>query len=144
LDIGEIERLAELARRHGLEEVEVERDGVRVCLRRGRGPAEAGAADRDSHGPREVVREVPEEKEESLASVSSPMVGTFYRSPAPGQPALVEVGSAVAPSTTVCIIEAMKVMNEIAAEVEGTVVEVLARDGQAVEFGQALFRIAPK
>jgi acetyl-CoA carboxylase biotin carboxyl carrier protein len=69
------------------------------------------------------------------------MVGTFYRSPAPDRPAFVEVGSSVVPTTTVCIIEAMKVMNEIPGEVAGTIGEVLAQDGQPVEFGQPLFKV---
>jgi acetyl-CoA carboxylase biotin carboxyl carrier protein len=79
-----------------------------------------------------------------LHTVYSPMVGSFYRSHSPGKPAFVEVGSAVSMDTTVCIIEAMKVMNEIPADVEGVVVEVLTKDGQVVEFGQPLFKIAPK
>jgi acetyl-CoA carboxylase biotin carboxyl carrier protein len=75
--------------------------------------------------------------------VTSPFVGTFYRSPNPDSPPYVEVGQPVKKGQVLCIIEAMKIMNEIEAEVEGTVVEVLADDGQAVEFGQALFRIEP-
>ncbi|MDR0678898.1 MAG: acetyl-CoA carboxylase biotin carboxyl carrier protein, partial [Puniceicoccales bacterium] len=89
------------------------------------------------HGPTEM-------REIVLHTVYSPMVGSFYRSHSPGKPAFVEVGSAVSMDTTVCIIEAMKVMNEIPADVEGVVVEVLTKDGQVVEFGQPLFKIAPK
>ena len=75
--------------------------------------------------------------------VSSPFVGTFYRSPAPDQPAYVEVGASVKKGGVLCIIEAMKLMNEIESEVAGKVVEVLAQNGQPVEFGQPLFRIEP-
>jgi acetyl-CoA carboxylase biotin carboxyl carrier protein len=73
--------------------------------------------------------------------VTSPFVGTFYRSPSPDAPSFVDVGSVVRPGQTLCIIEAMKLMNEIEAEVSGTVVEVYAQNGKSVEFGQKLFRI---
>ena len=75
--------------------------------------------------------------------VKSPMIGTFYRKPSPDADSFVEVGSVVEPETVVCIIEAMKVMNEIKAEVKGTIAEVLLEDGKPVEYGQALFRIEP-
>ena len=75
--------------------------------------------------------------------VKSPMIGTFYRKPSPDADSFVEVGSVVEPETVVCIIEAMKVMNEIKAEVKGTIAEVLVEDGKPVEYGQALFRIEP-
>ena len=75
--------------------------------------------------------------------VKAPMIGTFYRKPSPDADSYVEVGSVVEPDTVVCIIEAMKVMNEIKAEVKGTIAEVLVEDGKPVEYGQALFRIEP-
>jgi acetyl-CoA carboxylase biotin carboxyl carrier protein len=73
--------------------------------------------------------------------VTSPFVGTFYRSPSPDAPAFVEVGAVVRPGQTLCIIEAMKLMNEIEAELSGTVTEIYAQNGKSVEFGQKLFRI---
>src|SRR5215472_7762996 len=76
-----------------------------------------------------------------LVDVTSPFVGTFYRSPSPDTPSFVDIGSVVRPGQTLCIIEAMKLMNEIEAECSGTVVEVYAQNGKAVEFGQKLFRI---
>lgn len=76
-----------------------------------------------------------------VVDVTSPFVGTFYRSPSPDAPAFCEVGSVVRPGQTLCIIEAMKLMNEIEAEMSGTVVEIYAQNGKAVEFGQKLFRI---
>ncbi len=75
--------------------------------------------------------------------IPSPMVGTFYRSPSPEDPAFAQVGSVVEPDTVVCILEAMKVMNEIKAGVSGKVVEVLVENGNPVEFGQPLFRVEP-
>ena len=76
-----------------------------------------------------------------VIDVTSPFVGTFYRSPTPDAPAFVDVGSVVRPGQTLCIVEAMKLMNEIEAELSGTVIEVFAQNGKSVEFGQKLFRI---
>ena len=82
-------------------------------------------------------------KDDGLFVVESPMVGTLYRSPSPGAPAFVEVGSVVQKGKTLCIVEAMKLMNEIECEVNGTVVEILVENGQPVQFGQALVKIRP-
>lgn len=79
--------------------------------------------------------------EAGFAYVKSPMVGTFYRSPSPENPAFVEVNAKVEEKTVVCIIEAMKIMNEIQAETKGTIVEVLVENGQPVEYGQRLFKV---
>jgi acetyl-CoA carboxylase biotin carboxyl carrier protein len=81
--------------------------------------------------------------DQRLVEVPSPMVGTFYRAPAPGEAAFVEVGDRVRKGQTVCIIEAMKLMNEIEAEVSGQVMEILLQNGDAVEYGQPLMRINP-
>lgn len=80
---------------------------------------------------------------QKLVDVLSPMVGTFYRAPAPGEAPFVEVGDRVKSSQSVCIIEAMKLMNEIEAEVSGQVMEILVQNGEPVEYGQALMRINP-
>jgi acetyl-CoA carboxylase biotin carboxyl carrier protein len=80
---------------------------------------------------------------EDLAEIKSPLVGTYYATPSPDSEHYVEVGSTVDPQTVVCIIEAMKVMNEIKAETSGTIVEVLVSNGQAVEYGQVLFKVKP-
>lgn len=77
----------------------------------------------------------------NLKEIKSPMVGTFYTSPSPESPAYVSVGQEVTPDTVVCIVEAMKVMNEIKAEVAGTIAEIAADNGKPVQFGQALFRV---
>ena len=83
-----------------------------------------------------VIEEVP-----TGHIVKSPMVGTFYRSPSPGAPSFVELGASVKPGDTLCIIEAMKLLNEIEAEVGGTIKQILVENGQPVEYGQALFVI---
>ncbi len=82
-------------------------------------------------------------KSEGLLEIKSPIVGTFYEAPSPDSDPYVETGSHVDPQTVVCIIEAMKVMNEIKAEISGTVVEKVVATGQAVEYGQVLFRVKP-
>ena len=81
---------------------------------------------------------------EATVEIKSPIVGTFYEAPSPDSDPYVEAGAHVDPQTVVCIIEAMKVMNEIRAEVSGTIVERLVKTGQAVEYGQALFRVKPE
>lgn len=85
----------------------------------------------------------PSRPNEKLLEVISPMVGTFYRSPAPDEPPFVEVGDRIRAGQTVCIIEAMKLMNELESEVVGEVVEVLAKNGEPVEYGQVLMRVNP-
>jgi len=81
--------------------------------------------------------------DEDLVEIKSPIVGTFYVTPSPDSEPYVELGSAVRPQTVVCIIEAMKVMNEIKAEASGTIAEILVTNGQAVEYGQVLYRVKP-
>jgi acetyl-CoA carboxylase biotin carboxyl carrier protein len=92
----------------------------------------------------EQVQIKQEEKSTNLIEFRSPLVGTFYRSPKPGSPPFVEVGDEVSEESVICIIEAMKVMNEIKAQIKGIITEVLAKDGQAVEYGQPLFVIKKK
>jgi acetyl-CoA carboxylase biotin carboxyl carrier protein len=85
---------------------------------------------------------LPPGKRENITEIVSPMVGTFYSAPAPGEPPFVSVGDSVKPGQTVCIIEAMKLMNELEAEVSGQILEILVENGQPVEFNQPLMRIA--
>ena len=102
-------------------------------------PASAPASDLESReGGARAPSAVPHLKE-----IRSPMVGTFYKAPEPGAEPYIKVGNRVSPGQTVCIIEAMKIMNEIEAEVAGTVREISVEDGQPVEFGQVLFRVDP-
>jgi acetyl-CoA carboxylase biotin carboxyl carrier protein len=102
-------------------------------------PAAAGAAGQEHReAPPRPASPAPQLKE-----IRSPMVGTFYKAPEPGAEAYIKVGNRVTPGQTVCIIEAMKIMNEIEAEIAGTVREILVEDSQPVEFGQVLFRVDP-
>jgi acetyl-CoA carboxylase biotin carboxyl carrier protein len=86
----------------------------------------------------------PAEAQDNLVEIKSPIVGTLYSAPSPDSDAFVEVGSHIDEQSVICIIEAMKVMNEIRAETSGTIVEVLVKDGQAVEYGQVLFKVKPE
>ena len=95
-------------------------------------------------GPASAPAEAAQKPEDDyLVDIPSPIVGTFYSSPSPDSDPYVDVGDKVGPDTVVCIIEAMKVMNEIKAEAAGTIVELMCQAGQAVEYGQALFKIRP-
>ena len=101
-------------------------------------PAAAAVPDAERETPARPAAASP-----ALKEIRSPMVGTFYKAPEPGAESYVRVGSRVTPGQTVCIIEAMKIMNEIEAEIAGTVREISVEDGQPVEFGQVLFRVDP-
>ncbi|MCE7907882.1 MAG: acetyl-CoA carboxylase biotin carboxyl carrier protein [Candidatus Omnitrophica bacterium COP1] len=167
IDIRELKRIIRLVESSGIEELEIEQEGVRVRVRKGSGvtqtiladrflpppagypadfprsyAASAAAQDAASTGREGVV--VPEDEAAQNASlIKSPMVGTFYRSPTPDAPPFIQVGSIVQPDTIVCILEAMKVMNEIKAGLHGKVTEILAENASPVEFGQPLFRLGP-
>ncbi|MGD9694839.1 MAG: biotin/lipoyl-containing protein [Thermoleophilia bacterium] len=118
-------------------EVSVEVSGARVTVRRAvAGPAEPGAAGGSGGGGAAA-------EDDGLTTVTSPMVGTFYRRPAPDQPPFVEEGTRVDPGDVLCLMEAMKLFNEIVAEEGGIVRQILLDDGQAAEFGQVLFKLEP-
>ncbi len=164
MDIKEIKGIIDLMRKNGLSEFEYEKDGTKIRIRRGPDgepqviasspglvpapavlPIAPGVQMAIPHAaPAAAPAAAPTAPAGStLPTINSPMVGTFYASPAPDAPAYVEVGAVVNAETVVCIIEAMKVMNEIKAEMSGTVVEILAENGKPVEFGKPLFRIKP-
>ena len=105
--------------------------------------APAAPAATPAPAPAREAEPAPAAEDTSLATVESPMVGTFYRAPSPGAPPFIEVGARVSSGQTLCIVEAMKLMNEIEAEVAGEIVEVCVEDAQPVQFGQALFKIRP-
>ena len=138
----EIRRLADLLRDYGLTEVEVEREGVRVRLRRE--PAALAAPPPPAAAPAAAAVSVaPVASEAHLLTIEAPMVGTLYRAPSPDAPPFVRDGDRVKKGQVVCIIEAMKLMNEIESKVAGRVVKVLVENAQAVEYGQPLFLLEP-
>jgi acetyl-CoA carboxylase biotin carboxyl carrier protein len=144
VDLKDIKAIVDLMEKNGLTAFEMEKGGFRIALSKG---AVAGAAVTYTPAPVAAAAapaaSAPAEAAAPAASgkeIPSPMVGTFYTAPSPESPAFVKVGQKVTPDTVVAIIEAMKVMNEIKAEVSGTITEVAAENGQPVQFGQALFR----
>ncbi len=152
MDLKEIKELIALIRKNDLSEFSLEQEGFKITLKRGgefqqviatpafapasigvapaAAPAAALSAPAASSGGNSGDRDLP-----------SPMVGTFYSAASPESSPFVTVGQQVTPETTICIIEAMKVMNEIKAETSGVITEILAENGKPVQYGQALFRI---
>jgi acetyl-CoA carboxylase biotin carboxyl carrier protein len=142
IDLDSVRELARIATEMNLSEVEVDPSGrIRVRRRVARrvveGRAAGGARPPISLAPPPPVEGVPEPG----TLITSPFVGTFYRAPSPEAPAFAEVGDTVRKGQVVCIVEAMKLMNEIEAEADGKVAEILARNGEHVEYGQPLIRL---
>ena len=149
VDLKEIKAIIDLMKKNSLTEFELEQSEFKIKLKRGvaapvegddayyppRLPAHAAPAPL----PAAVAVPVPSNETE----IKSPMIGTFYRSPSPDAASYVDVGVEVGPDTVVCIIEAMKVMNEIKAEARGVITSIIAENAKPVEFGQPLFKIRP-
>jgi len=146
LPLREVEQLVELVRESGVGEIRVRQGETEISVRaRPEVPAtppghEVASA---TQGVPEVVEAEPSPEMDGLHAVRSPVVGTFYRAPAPGEDAYVEVGDKVSAGQPLCIVEAMKLMNEIVADVSGEVVEVLAENAGGVEYDQPLFYLRP-
>lgn len=141
-----IDQVVELAVRHNLAELEVEGAGTRIRIVREHAPAASGP--RVEAAPAIAIplqQPTPESVESTahLLTVEAPMVGTFYRSPKPDAPPFVTEGDEVKEGQVICIVEAMKLMNEIEARVAGRIAKVVVENGQPVEFGQALFLVEP-
>lgn len=155
-DVRKVRRFIELMNEHDLAEIDLRQGDQRIRLRRGPemvtvatspqtslqtpGPTPAAAAPGAAAGADQAQ---PPADEARIFTINSPMVGTFYSSPNPEAPPYIKIGDQVGPETAVCIVEAMKVFNEIPAECSGKIVAILAENGDAVEFGQALFRVEP-
>jgi len=146
LELKDIKAIIDLMKKNDLSVFEMEKDGFRLKLQKGAGeqtvfaspapaaPAPAANGPATAAAPASAAGEV-------LKDIVSPMVGTFYRAGSPETPAFVDVGKEVSEETVVCIIEAMKVMNEIKAETKGVIAEIVAENGKPVQFGQVLFRV---
>jgi acetyl-CoA carboxylase biotin carboxyl carrier protein len=152
MNIKEIRELLELMAEHNLGEIEIEKDNAKIKLRKMSNGAVMMHSEPQMMMPMQTAMHVPvpagapvaaaqPSDEEGVVIVRSPMVGTFYASPAPDQPAYVSVGKAVKDGDVLCIIEAMKLMNEIKSEVGGTVTEILVQNGQTVEYDQPILKI---
>jgi acetyl-CoA carboxylase biotin carboxyl carrier protein len=154
MELKEIKSVIDLMSRNGLSEFELEKDDFKIRICKPSATAAPQVVYQQTHSavsapaaapaPVNAAPLVPAEApKQNLPTINSPMVGTFYRSPSPDSAAYVEVGAEVNEDTVVCIIEAMKVMNEIKAETKGVISAVLADSGKSVEFGQPLFSIKP-
>jgi len=162
MDMRNVVKLVKLMETHGLDEVEVEEGELHIRLKKGGTPnlppavaapvivptpvgAPAppnGAANGTGNGAPAAPEHAPEAKSDTV-EIPSPMVGTFYRTQTPDAESFVNVGDKVGEDTVICIIEAMKVMNEIKAEVEGEIVSILVENGESVEYGQPIMTVKP-
>ena len=159
-DVRKIRRLVELMKEHDLNEIDLRQEDMRIQLRRGitgeGGVPMAAYPQVAMHMPQMAAPPLAPQSaaagagksdaaaEDEYAVIASPMVGTFYSASDPDAAPFVKVGDHVGPETTVCIVEAMKVFNEIPAEISGKIVAVLGKNGEPIEFGQPLFKVDPQ
>ena len=159
-DLEKIKQLIDIMKQNDLVEVEIKHDDDKIFLKRSHPqpsqnqpavvpmmvPTPPPAAPPQDAALNSTPQKTPEElqKNAGLLEIKSPMVGTFYAAPSPDSEPCVEIDSDVTSQTVVCIIEAMKVMNEIKADVNGKIAEILVTNGQAVEYGQVLFKVKPE
>ena len=148
MDIHKVKKLIELLEQSNINELEINEGDESVRISRGgtavtyaAAPAPVAAAPAPVAAPAATEAAAPATEEPAGHAVKSPMVGTFYASPAPGSPAFVSVGQTVAAGDVICIIEAMKMMNQIEADKAGTIGAILIEDGEAVEFDQSIVTI---
>lgn len=155
MELKDIKAVIDLMKKNDLSVFEMEKDGFKLKLQKGAGdqtvfapptnglpavaPPTLSVVPTPASSPAPAVQET--EKGASLREIVSPMVGTFYRAGSPESPPFVDIGKEVTEETVVCIIEAMKVMNEIKAETKGVIAEIVAEGGKPVQFGQVLFRV---
>jgi acetyl-CoA carboxylase biotin carboxyl carrier protein len=151
IDQKQLRELMRALKQFDVHEIELEKDGERIYLRRGadstgtviHAAPSAGsvppppAAFAEAHAPSGP----PAHTDANVTPITSPFVGTFYRQPSPDAPSFVDVGQEIRPGQVLCIVEAMKLMNEIESEIAGTIVEVVAVNGKPVEYGDVLFKV---
>ncbi len=151
MDLSTVKKIVRLVEQSGVDEIEIEQDGLRIRVAKSShnhsvhvqaapAPAVAPAEAPASPAPAQAA---PPPAEAKHHEIKSPIVGTFYRAPAPEADPYVEVGQIIQPKTVLCIIEAMKLMNEIESDVGGRIVKILVENGQPVEYNQTLFLIEP-
>ena len=151
MNVKELKEMIALMNENGLVEIEIEREGLRIRLKKsaGSGVPEITQESYIVHAPQAAgaaaaaaVKEAEAAKSKYI-EIKAPMVGTFYRAPAPDAPPFVEKGAIIEPGQVICIVEAMKLMNEIKSEVKGKIVDITVENAQPVEFGHVLFLIEP-
>jgi acetyl-CoA carboxylase biotin carboxyl carrier protein len=138
MDFKKLNKFIKFMDQNNLSELEIEEDKQRIRLKKYEGQKPQISY---QQLPDKGEKKPKKQKDESLTEIKSPMVGTFYRAPSPEAKPYAEVGNTIGTDDVVCIIEAMKVMNEIKAETNGQIAQILVEDGQPVEFGQTLFTI---
>lgn len=150
MNIKEIKEMINLMNENGLVELEIEKDDMRIRLKKTTNGIESFEGPVVFQGQNIAAGARPQNAQEAedknavkTVEIKSPMVGTFYRAPNPEAPAYVEIGTVIEPGQVICIIEAMKLMNEIKSEIKGKVLEILVDNAEPVEFGQPLFLIEP-
>ena len=153
MDLKDIKAIIDLMRKNSVSEFELEKEGFKIRLKRAGNSNVSAISSEDfsaaSYASVNPVVQValppapPPAPSTNEVEIKSPMIGTFYRTPSPESASYVEVGTEVNPDTVVCIIEAMKVMNEIKAEVKGAITQVLVENAKPVEFGQPMFKVRP-
>ncbi len=151
--IDKVKQLVALMNENNLAEIEIQEDSTKICIRKSNGSYQhsiTSVQKLEEATPLSVTSSYGQDvssqfqlpkKADNCVEITAPMVGTFYRASSPGAEPYVDVGSFVDQETVVCVIEAMKIINEVKAEIDGEIVEVLVEDGKAVEFGQPLFRV---
>lgn len=145
--IKEIKDMINLMNENNLTELEIEKEGVRIRLKKGAGGAYEKAIEyaqpQFAHQQEKAQIPAAEKPQKNTIEVKAPMVGTFYRAPSPEAPSYVNIGDVIEPGQVICIIEAMKLMNEIKSDVKGKIVDIQADNAEPVEFGQILFVVEP-
>jgi oxaloacetate decarboxylase alpha subunit len=140
-----IKKLIQMVKDEDITGLSIEEEGVKYEVRREKGQVVSGHSlpltSTAASSPSQQLLGSATDVEEGFAAIASPMVGTFYRSPSPEAPSFVEIGDKVEPGKVVCIVEAMKLFNEIEAEIKGEIVKILAETGKPVEYGQKLFLV---
>lgn len=158
MDIKQIQELVKLINKTNIGEITIEEEGTKITIKQKKDPVQhvtatvappmmaapaAVPAPAPAAAPAAPASAAPAPKADNLVTIKSPMIGTFYRQSGPGKPIFVNVGDEVAPGKVVCIIEAMKLFNEIESEVSGKIVKVLVDDASPVEYDQPLFIVDP-
>jgi len=156
MDIKQIQELVKLINKTNIGEITIEEEGVKITVKQKKDPVQHIVAGTAAHAYAPAAAPAPapvaavsapkpaaEPKADNLVTIKSPMIGTFYRQAGPGKPIFASVGDEVTPGKVVCIIEAMKLFNEIESEVKGKIVKVLVEDASPVEYDQPLFLVDP-
>ena len=149
MNIKEIKEMINLMNENGLMELEIEKEGMKIRLKKTSSGQEAFSGpivverQRLAEPQQKLSEPAKEEPAVKTVEIRAPMVGTFYRAPSPEAPPYVEVGQMIEPGQVICILEAMKLMNEIKSEIKGKILEILVDNAEPVEFGQPMFLIEP-